>query len=103
MPLHGRFGRLVHGGFRVRRSGSNGNINQSTAAAVGEAQFGTVSSVRKRIQESPSLQSYPATIFLESYALARENAVDETELPLANFPEQPAFTLEHVLDETFLP
>ncbi|MBF2049271.1 DUF29 domain-containing protein [Leptolyngbya sp. NK1-12] len=59
--------------------------------------------IQKRIAESPSLRTYPKTVFLECYAVARENAADETELPLEVFPELPPFTFEQVLDETFLP
>jgi hypothetical protein len=58
--------------------------------------------IQKRIQESPSLKSYPAVVFLECYALARENAADETGLALEIFPEEPPFTLEQVLSEEFL-
>jgi hypothetical protein len=42
-------------------------------------------------------------VFLECYALARENAADETGLALEIFPEEPPFTLEQVLSEEFLP
>ncbi|XPM52555.1 MAG: DUF29 domain-containing protein [Leptolyngbya sp. IPPAS B-1204] len=59
--------------------------------------------IQKRIAESPSLRTYPKTVFLECYAVARENVADETELPLEVFPELPPFTFEQVLDETFLP
>jgi hypothetical protein len=57
--------------------------------------------IQKRIQESPSLTTYPETIFGECYALARENAADETGLPLENFPQEPPFTIEQVLSEEF--
>lgn len=57
--------------------------------------------IQKRIQESPSLTSYPKTVFLECYALARENAADETGLPLEIFPETPPFTIEQVLNQEF--
>lgn len=58
--------------------------------------------IQKRIQESPSLTSYPEIVFLECYALARENAADETELPLNIFPETPPFTIEQALNQEFL-
>lgn len=58
--------------------------------------------IQKRTQESPSLASYPETVFLECYALARENAADETGLPLDIFPETPPFTIEQALNPEVL-
>lgn len=57
--------------------------------------------IQKRLQESPSLTSYPETVFLECYTLARENAADETGLPLDIFPETPPFTIEQALNPEF--
>ena len=57
--------------------------------------------IQKRIKESPSLKSYPQLVFLECYELARENAADETGLPLETFPENPSFSVEQALDESF--
>jgi hypothetical protein len=59
--------------------------------------------IQKRVKESPSLKSYPESVFLECYSLARENAADETGLPLENFPNSPPFNLEQALDEVFWP
>jgi hypothetical protein len=59
--------------------------------------------IQKRVQESPSLKPYCASVFLECYALARENAADETGLPIDLFPESPPFTIEQALSEGFLP
>ena len=57
--------------------------------------------IEKRVKESPSLKSYPESVFLECYELARENAADETGLPLETFPKHPSFNVEQALDESF--
>ncbi|MGB5592808.1 MAG: DUF29 domain-containing protein [Crocosphaera sp.] len=59
--------------------------------------------INKRIKESPSLRKYPAEVIEECYIIARENAADETELPLGTFPESLQFAIEKVLDNTFFP
>ncbi|PSB14057.1 DUF29 domain-containing protein [filamentous cyanobacterium CCP1] len=59
--------------------------------------------IQKRVQESPSLKPYCESVFLECYDLARENAADETGLPIDLFPESPPFTIEQALSEKFLP
>ncbi|NEP55656.1 MAG: DUF29 domain-containing protein [Symploca sp. SIO2G7] len=59
--------------------------------------------IHKRLQESPSLKSYPQELLTECYEIARFNAHIETELPLETFPETPTFTIEQVLDENFWP
>ena len=59
--------------------------------------------IRKRIEASPSLASYPAEALAEEYGDARLAAVDDTELPLDTFPETCPFTIEQVLDPDFWP
>jgi predicted DNA-binding ribbon-helix-helix protein len=59
--------------------------------------------IAERIEESPSLQSYPETVLPQCYRTARANAADETGLPLSTFPETPLFTLAEILAEEFLP
>jgi hypothetical protein len=59
--------------------------------------------IAERLEESPSLKSYPETVLLQCYRTARANAADETGLPLATFPETPPFSLEEILSEEFLP
>ena len=52
--------------------------------------------VRRLISESPSLKPQLPAILAEEYPLARENAADETGLPLTTFPEECPFTVEQI-------
>ncbi|MFN6516634.1 MAG: DUF29 domain-containing protein [Nostoc sp. CreGUA01] len=67
----------------------------------------TIREHRKRLKEalleSPSLKPYFDEVFGECYDHARLLAADETELPIATFPEQCPLTPEQVLDPDFLP
>ena len=62
---------------------------------------------RKRIlrgfQNSPSLKPYFTEILAECYQDAREQAADETGLPLVKFPEQCPFSQEEILNTDYLP
>lgn len=68
---------------------------------------GSIREHRRRInedlQDSPSLAPYLQEIWAECYENAREQAVDETDLPLATFPATCPFGDEQVLDSRFLP
>jgi hypothetical protein len=55
------------------------------------------------LAESPSLHDYPARQLAASYRHAREDAVDETSIPLATFPEACPWVPEQVLDADFWP
>lgn len=57
--------------------------------------------LRRILNDSPSLRSYPADILGEEYASARRIAAAETELPLRVFPETCPFTVEEALDPGF--
>jgi hypothetical protein len=59
--------------------------------------------IRKLLDESPSLRVYPAKVLPEEYALARVKAAAETGIPEDAFPEVCPFTIDEVLDRTFLP
>lgn len=59
--------------------------------------------IQKRLQESPSLKTYPAAVLEECYEIARYNAHLETGLSLDNFPEDSPFSLEQILEDNFLP
>ncbi len=48
------------------------------------------------LEESPSLKPQLETLLAKEYPLARENAADETGLPLSTFPEQCPFTLDQI-------
>lgn len=51
------------------------------------------------LKESPSLKPQVATIVTEEYPIARDNAADETDLPLATFPEICPFTVEQIVGD----
>jgi hypothetical protein len=55
------------------------------------------------IEESPSLQDYPAQRLTLAYQRALRLAANDTGLPLAAFPEACPWSLEQILDEDFLP
>ena len=52
--------------------------------------------IQRLLRESPSLTPQLPAILEEEYPPARENAADETGLPLTTFPEQCPFTLEQI-------
>jgi hypothetical protein len=55
-------------------------------------------------KDSPSLaKNYVPTVIDDIYQDARTDAVDETGLLLARFPETSPYSLEQILDEDFLP
>jgi hypothetical protein len=54
------------------------------------------------LKDSPSLVPYCQAVFAECYTNAREQAADETELPLETFPLDCPYTLEEVLNSSYL-
>jgi hypothetical protein len=65
----------------------------------------TIRNARKGIAKKAraSLKYYPEQYLAEAYGDAREDAADETNLPLAAFPEVCPWTLAQVLDKDFWP
>jgi hypothetical protein len=59
--------------------------------------------IREAILESPSLQAYLESIFVECYPQAVKQAKGETRLPLEAFPQQCPYGLLEVLNDEFLP
>lgn len=59
--------------------------------------------IKDDLKDSPSLTPYLQAIVLECYGEAREQAADETGLPLELFPIECPYTLEQLLDINFLP
>ncbi|GFE68103.1 DUF29 domain-containing protein [Chroococcus sp. FPU101] len=59
--------------------------------------------IKKLLKNNPSLKSYLTEVFEETYQDARDIVIVKTELASDIFPLQPAFTLEQVLDESWLP
>jgi hypothetical protein len=55
------------------------------------------------LAENRTLQGYPAERLATAYRHAREDAADETNLPLATFPEACPWTVAQVLDADFWP
>lgn len=68
---------------------------------------GSIREHRRRInddlKDSPSLVPYLHDIFVECYANAREQAADETGLPLEAFPLPCPYTTDESLDFDYLP
>ncbi|HSF32563.1 MAG TPA: DUF29 domain-containing protein [Candidatus Tectomicrobia bacterium] len=57
----------------------------------------------KLLRKNPGLQHHPARYLAAAYRHAREDAPDETGLPLATFPEACPWPLAQVLDADFWP
>ena len=55
------------------------------------------------LDDSPSLRPKLPELFAKAYELARKEAARETKLPLATFPELPAYSVEQTLDSAYLP
>ncbi|NJM00717.1 MAG: DUF29 domain-containing protein [Synechococcaceae cyanobacterium SM2_3_2] len=55
------------------------------------------------LEDSPSLQNYPAEQLSQSYQRARRQAAQQTELSVATFPQVCPFLLEQVLANGWLP
>lgn len=55
------------------------------------------------LDENPSLKPYLPEALTIAYKLGLSLAVRETGLPYATFPSECPYTLEEVLDETFVP
>jgi hypothetical protein len=49
------------------------------------------------------LQGYPASYLADAYRAAREDAADETDLPLATFPDACEWTVAQVRDPNYWP
>ena len=67
----------------------------------------TIKEHRKRInkafKETPSLKNYLQENFLKVYQNAREEASNQTKLPIDIFPTKCPFTIENTLDIEYLP
>lgn len=59
--------------------------------------------LRDDFQTSPSLKQYMTEVFDQCYQDSREQAADETGLPLDNFPPSSPFTPSEVLNPDYLP
>ncbi len=61
------------------------------------------SRIARRINKSPSLKRLPGEVLMEEYLLARLSASGETGLPESAFPATCPFTIDQILDPSFLP
>lgn len=59
--------------------------------------------IKDDLQDSPSLLPYLQEVFAECYANAREQAADETGLPLETFPLDCPYEPEQALNSQYLP
>ena len=59
--------------------------------------------IGRLIERSPSLRHYPAESLQGSFIIGRYEAMRETGLPEATFPQTCPYTIEQVLDPEFLP
>jgi hypothetical protein len=59
--------------------------------------------IERLLRDSPSLKIHLNDSFVQCYQDAREDAADETRLPINTFPKTCPLTLEQVLDKGFLP
>lgn len=59
--------------------------------------------IRRLLRESPSLRSEVPGMIEEEYLDIRRQAAAETGLPLTMFPDTCPWTVEQILDSTFLP
>ncbi len=68
---------------------------------------GSIREHRRRInddlKDSPSLAPYLQEVFAECYGYAKEQASDETGLPIETFPLDCPYTSEQSLESKFLP
>jgi len=59
--------------------------------------------LRDDLEESPSLRAHLEAVFPHAFADARARAVTQTGLPGRSFPQTSPYSLEQVLDPSFLP
>jgi hypothetical protein len=59
--------------------------------------------IHKYLRRNPGLQHYPARYLAEAYAVAREDAPDETELPSETFPEACPWSIDLILSPDYFP
>jgi hypothetical protein len=52
------------------------------------------------LEDNPSLQAHPAAVLAQAYQGVRMKAQEETQLPLATFPETCPYTITQALDNS---
>jgi hypothetical protein len=59
--------------------------------------------IERRLTRNPSLRNHPAAVLPGAFALALPDAIRETGLPESSFPTECPYTIQQVLDLSFLP
>ncbi len=59
--------------------------------------------IHKLVKESPSLRQYPTLVLAEEYEYARDDAAEETGLPVHTFPKTCPYSIADILDLRFYP
>jgi len=59
--------------------------------------------IELRLEDNPGLKNRRAGLFARAYRLARADAADETDLPVATFPIESPWSLAEAIDEAFWP
>ncbi|MDP3897007.1 MAG: DUF29 domain-containing protein [Mesorhizobium sp.] len=59
--------------------------------------------IARRIRQNPSLRGYPEQVLADEYEVARLAAAGDTGHALETFPDACPFTIEQILDATWLP
>ncbi|TRU95030.1 MAG: DUF29 family protein [Microcystis wesenbergii Mw_QC_S_20081001_S30D] len=57
------------------------------------------SQIRRKLEDSPSLRSYPAEILVKEYTRAHREAARQTGLFLSVFPEFCPYTIAQVIED----
>lgn len=76
-----------------------GRRNESWRITIGEQR----TFIDGIIDTSPSLKSFPKTVFEKAYAGGRREVIRETGMLPSVFPAEPSFTVAQALDPTFFP
>ena len=59
--------------------------------------------IHKLVKESPSLRQHPTLVLAEEYEYARDDAAEETGLPVLAFPKTCPYSIADILDLKFYP
>jgi len=59
--------------------------------------------IRRRLAQNPSLRSNLAELFADAYEAGKIRALATMKLPESSIPTTPPWTLEQVLDDSFMP
>lgn len=66
-----------------------------------DSMYDSRSQIRRKLEDSPSLKSYPEQILEKEYQRARRAAAKQTGLDLTTFPSTCPYSTDQVLDDWF--